>query len=141
MELFPDVFRKLITGRPKQEMKKAQPATASAPAETNKPKVKKEAQKMGRSTTQKLESAEKWIKKYGQTVATGKAAQGAVEIAKKCATETALLKAKLDESTVAKKAAMLSLSESLLRAKTERKLKQKEARVQAKISALSVALT
>jgi len=99
---------------------------------------KQEAQKMGRSTTQKLESAQKWLGKYSQEVGTGKTALSALENAKKVASETALLKAKLSESVAIKKAAIQALDESILHAKTERKLKLKESKLQAKIAALSV---
>ncbi len=115
-------------------------ARAASPAgkmDTVKPK--QEAQKMGRSTTQKLESAQKWIGKYGQEVGNGKAALSALESAKKSAADTAALRVRLGESVAGKKAAMLALQDAFQRAKTERKLKLKEARVQAKIAALSVA--
>lgn len=110
-------------------------ATPTGKIDTVKPK--QEVQKMGRTTTEKLDSAQKWIEKYGQDVSNGKTALSALENAKKCAADTAALRAKLSESVASKKEAMLALQEALQRAKTERKLKLKEARVQAKIAALS----
>jgi len=99
----------------------------------------KENNQMSKSASSKLESARKWLEKNGQASATGKAAQAALASAEKSSAEAAALKARHAELLEQKKHALLALDEALLKAKTEKRLKEKDLRLQAKIAALSSA--
>jgi hypothetical protein len=92
---------------------------------------------MSKPVSVKLENAKKWLEKNGQALANGKAAQAALANAEKAVSEVTSVKARMAEVLSQKKGAILALDEALLIARTERKLKMKETRLQAKIAALS----
>jgi len=114
-----------------------EPATLFA--ETKVPGTKREVIKMSKSVFAKMESARKWLEKNGQGIANGKSAQAALANAEKAISEAASYKARMAEVLSQKKGAVLALDEALLRARTEKRLKMKELKLQAKIAALTAA--
>jgi hypothetical protein len=94
---------------------------------------------MAKSIANKLESAKKWLDRNAQNGLGAKPAQAALANTEKAIAEAAALKAKLSEAIEARNRAFSALEASMLKVKTEKKLRTKEAKVQAKLAALSSA--
>jgi hypothetical protein len=92
---------------------------------------------MSRSASDKLAESKKWLEKNAQSDLNLKPAQAAVAAAEKAVAELASLRARASELANARDAALSSLDEALDRAKTEKRLKAKESKLQAKLAALS----
>jgi hypothetical protein len=92
---------------------------------------------MSKSIPGQLASTRKFLEKYAKSNLNLKQAQAALSEAEKVHAELASLKARLGELTEARKGSMLALEEAMARVKLEKKLKGKEARVQAKLAVLA----
>jgi hypothetical protein len=98
---------------------------------------KREDQAMAKSIADKLESVKKWLDRNAQNGLAVKPAQSALANAEKAIAEAAALKAKMSEAIEARNRAFSALEASMLKVKAEKKLRAKEAKVQAKLAALS----
>jgi len=103
------------------------------------PENRKKEAAMSKKIGSKLKSTKKWLGKDSLAALNIKPAQSALASAEKAATDLADLKAKLAAASAAKKAAIKNLEDSLDTVKAEKKLKKKEARIQAKLAALGTA--
>ncbi|MDA8424633.1 MAG: hypothetical protein M0Z80_00720 [Treponema sp.] len=92
---------------------------------------------MSRSASDKLSESKKWLEKNAQSNLNLKPALAALAAAEKAVAELAALRARAAELANARDAALSSLDEALGRAKTEKRLKAKEAKLQARLAALS----
>jgi hypothetical protein len=92
---------------------------------------------MGKSVSNQIEESKKWLEKNSQSGLNLKSATAALAGAEKAVSELASLKSKLAELTQGRKAAMENLALAMAKSKTEKRLKAKEARVQARLAALS----
>ncbi len=84
-----------------------------------------------------LETAGKWLEKNAETGVALKPALAALELAELAVKEAAIVKDKMIESLEARKKAIQDLTVAIDKAKTEKKLKAKESRLQAKLASLS----
>ncbi len=89
---------------------------------------------MSKAIAGKLASTKSWLGKASNANLNLKPAQAALANAEKAATELAALKAKVAEMTKIKKSAMKTLEDALDRVETEKKLKAKDAKLQAKLA-------
>jgi hypothetical protein len=96
----------------------------------------KEELTMSKSITGKLESARKFIEKHAKSDLNIKQAQAALSDAEKLSAEAATLKTKLSEVLERRGRSVTALEQALVRVTLEKKLKAKEAKVQAKLAAL-----
>ncbi|MGO8695811.1 MAG: hypothetical protein ACLQMF_19280 [Rectinemataceae bacterium] len=91
---------------------------------------------MRKGISGKLVSTKNWLGKAAQADLNIKPAQAALANAEKATLELEALKAKVAETAKAKKAAMRTLDAAIEKVETEKKLKAKEAKVQAKLAVL-----
>lgn len=92
---------------------------------------------MSKSVLKQLEESRKWLEKNSQAGLSTKSANSALANADKAVGELAAFKARIAELTLAKNKAIEALGASMTRVKTEKKLKAKEARLQARLAALA----
>jgi hypothetical protein len=92
---------------------------------------------MGKSISNQIEESKKWLEKNSQSGLNLKSANAALAGAEKAASELDSLKSRMAELTQGRKAAMENLALAMAKVKMEKRLKAKEARVQARIAALS----
>lgn len=92
---------------------------------------------MSKKLLGKLATARKWLERNADAGITAKPAQAALEKADKAVAEAAAVRVKLADAIEAKNKAMLSLEEAMGKVKTEKKLKAKEAKLQARLASLS----
>ena len=92
---------------------------------------------MGKSISSRLDDAKKWLKKNNEAGLNLKPAQAALVSALKAVDELEKLKAKVVETSAARKSSVLELTEAMGRVKTEKKLKARELRLQSKLAALA----
>jgi DNA repair ATPase RecN len=92
---------------------------------------------MGKSISDKLAESKKWLDKNGQSSLNLKSAQAALANAEKSVAELASLKAKLREMIEDRDNALLSLEDALEKVRTEKRLRAKDAKLQAKLAALA----
>ena len=92
---------------------------------------------MSKSVSRQLEESRKWLDKNSQAGLSIKPASAALANADKITAELATFKARMAELTLAKNTAMESLRAAMEKVKTEKKLKAKEARLQARLAALT----
>jgi hypothetical protein len=91
---------------------------------------------MSKSESIKLEASKKWLEKNAHSDLNLKPALAAVENAGKAKAELAALKTKVSQMTDANKKAIKVLDTAIANVKTEKKLKAKEAKLQAKLASL-----
>jgi hypothetical protein len=96
----------------------------------------KEEIHMNKVLPRKLNSTKRWLGKKSQATLNIRPAQAALVSAEKAATELSNLKTRLAEVSAAKKSAIKSLESSLEMVRVEKKLKAKQAKIQAKLAAL-----
>lgn len=94
---------------------------------------------MSKSVSAKLQESRKWLEKNSQSGLNVKLANSALANADKAVAEMEALKARVAELTRSKAAAVANLDAAMGRVKTEKRLKAKEARLQAKLAALAAA--
>ncbi|GEM_PF-2375475 len=92
---------------------------------------------MSKSISGKIEDSKKFLDKNGKSNLNLKQAQAALADAEKASSEVATLKARLSETLETRKKSLSSLDEALARVKREKRLKAKEAKLQAKLAILS----
>jgi hypothetical protein len=92
---------------------------------------------MAKSIQVKLQESKKWLEKNAQANLSLKSAQAFLASAEKSVAEVALLKRKQEEAIQAREAAMDALDSAMAKAKLEKKLKAKDAKLQTKIASLS----
>jgi hypothetical protein len=92
---------------------------------------------MGKSISSKLDDSRKFLEKNAKSNLNLKLAQAALSDADKVGTELSSLKARLGELTEARKNTVSALDEAMARVKLEKRLKAKEAKVQAKLAILA----
>ena len=91
---------------------------------------------MNKSITRKLEDAKKFIEKHGKADLNIKQVQVSLSDAEKASGEVEAAKIKLSEVLERREGAMIALEMALERVILEKKLKAKEAKIQAKLVAL-----
>ena len=96
-----------------------------------------EGNPMSKSISSTLDSSRKFLEKNEKSNLNLKQALTALSDAEKASVELSSLKAKLGALTEARKNAVLALDEALNRVKLEKKLKAKEAKVQARLADLA----
>jgi flagellar motor switch/type III secretory pathway protein FliN len=92
---------------------------------------------MGRSISSKLESSRKFLEKNSKSTLNLKQAQAMLSNVEKVSAELSSLRTRLGELVEARKSSIIALDEAMAKVKLEKKLKQKEAKVQAKLAILS----
>lgn len=92
---------------------------------------------MSKSVSAKLAESRKWLEKNSQSGLNIKGANAALANADKAVVELESLKGRVAELMHSKAAAVANLDAAMSRVKTEKRLKAKEARLQAKLAALS----
>lgn len=92
---------------------------------------------MSKSISSVLDASRKFLEKNEKSNLSLKQALAALSDAEKACTELSSLKTKLAALTEARKDAVLALEDALARVKLEKKLKSKEAKVQAKLADLA----
>jgi hypothetical protein len=92
---------------------------------------------MSKSVSNRIEASKKWLEKNSQSGLNLKSAIAALAGAEKAASELGSLKSRMAELAQGRNAALENLALAMAKAKTEKRLKAKEARVQAKLAALS----
>ena len=92
---------------------------------------------MSKSVSNRIEESKKWLEKNSQSGLNLKSAIAALANAEKAASELDSLKSRMAELTQGRNAVMENLALAMAKTKTEKRLKAKEARVQAKLAALS----
>ena len=94
---------------------------------------------MSKSVSAKLQESRKWLEKNAQSGLNLKLANAALANADKTVAELESMKARVAELTRSKAEAVANLDAAMSRIKTEKRLKGKEAKLQAKLAALSAA--
>jgi hypothetical protein len=97
----------------------------------------KEGIRMSKKSASKLAATKKWLDRNSDIGITVKPAQTALASAEKSVAESAAAKARLAEAESAKKKAFAVLEDAIAKAKTEKKLKNRGAKIQAKLALLS----
>ena len=92
---------------------------------------------MSKSITSKLADSRRFLEKNDKSNLNLKQALAALADAEKAATEISSLKAKLGDLAEAREASLGALDQAMARVKLEKKLKAKEAKVQARLADLS----
>ena len=92
---------------------------------------------MSKSVSNRIEESKKWLEKNSQSGLNLKSAIAALANAEKAASELDSLKSRMAELTQGRNLVMENLALAMAKTKTEKRLKAKEARVQAKLAALS----
>jgi hypothetical protein len=92
---------------------------------------------MGKAITRAFEDSKKRLKKHEEEGLILKTAHETLAIAEQANLDLDKAKARVAELFAIRKAAMEAMQEAMTRARTERKLKAKEARLKVKIAALS----
>jgi len=92
---------------------------------------------MGKSIAGRYEDSRKWLKKNDEVGLNLKPALAALAAAEKATEELGKAKSRVLEMTTARKAAVEALALAMNRAKTEKRLKAKELRLQARLAALA----
>lgn len=94
---------------------------------------------MSKSVSVKIDEAKKFLEKNAKANLNLKLAQSALADAEKTRTELEQLKTKIGELTESRDKAISFLDQAMARVKLEKKLKAKEARLQARLANLSSA--
>jgi hypothetical protein len=92
---------------------------------------------MSKSISSKLADSKKFLEKNAKSNLNLKQALSALADAEKTATEISALKAKLSDLAEAREASIGALDQAMARVKLEKRLKAKEAKVQARLANLS----
>jgi len=91
---------------------------------------------MSKKIESQLASARKWLERNDGVGSTVKPAQAAIAAAEKAVRETQAAKAAYAAAMEAKSKAILAMGAAMVKAKTEKKLKAKELRLQTKLASL-----
>lgn len=91
---------------------------------------------MSKKVEEKLATARKWLDRNAGVGATVKPALAALAAAEKALAEAQAAKAKYAAAVSAKQKAVVALDAAMAKAKTEKKLKVKESRLQSKLASL-----
>jgi hypothetical protein len=92
---------------------------------------------VSKSISKKVEDSKKFFEKNAQANLNTKAALSALASLEKATAELTALKAKVSELTAARKETIFILDAEMARVRMEKKLKAKEAKLQARLVALS----
>ena len=92
---------------------------------------------MSRSISSKLESARKYLEKNAKSSLNLKQALAALAEAEKASAELASLKSRLPDLVEARERSVEALEAAMARVKLEKRLKEKEAKVQARLADLA----
>jgi hypothetical protein len=92
---------------------------------------------MSKSIASKMAATKKFLEKNGKSNLNLKQAQTAFADAERVTTELASLKSRLSELIETRKRSLGSLDQAVARVKQEKRLKAKEAKVQAKLAVLA----
>jgi hypothetical protein len=92
---------------------------------------------MSKSFSSSMAESKKWLKKNGETGLNLKAAQAALANVEKVSDELGKTKIRLAELVAARKSGVQALAAAMATAKTEKRLKAKESRLQSKLAALA----
>lgn len=91
---------------------------------------------MSRKIGDKLSTARKWLDRNAETGATVKPALAALAATEKALAEAQVAKARYSAAVLAKKKAIAAMDDAMDKARTEKKLKAKESRLQIKLASL-----
>jgi hypothetical protein len=100
-------------------------------------RVTKEGFRMSKKNADKLAATKKWLERNSDIGNSIRPAQAALANAEKYAAESAAAKAKLSEAEKNKKKSFAALKDAVEIAKREKKLKNRGAKIQAKLATLA----